>query len=262
MYFKKFPKLFYDFKYADGKDTVLKQLTDITANVRVRKTILENITLYDSYDILDGETPEIIAEKVYGNPELHWVVMLANQRYDYIKDFPISSHELDDLVTEKYGETNVYGIHHYEKGGLQCEGYGKLKIPVIASTNLRSYDKLTTTGGCVARLGKLETSYVEQSGFYEYDVYITSGKFNSGELVNVAGVRNVTNSVTGIVTSVFLNPASTFTLGSNPFALNSAYLAITNYDHESTENEKKRTIKIISPRLIDRILVEIEDLLS
>ena len=102
--------MLYSYKI-NGK-TEYKLVKDISQNVRVRKEILESITLYDEYDIRDGETPEIIAEKVYGLPEYHWVVMLCNERYNYVDDFPLSQYELEKHITNKYG-ANVYGIHHY-----------------------------------------------------------------------------------------------------------------------------------------------------
>lgn len=111
MYFEEFGKFTYPFKI-NGK-TEYKIVSDITQNVRVRTEILANITLYDEYDIKDGETPEIIAEKVYGSPLYHWVVMLCNQRYDYINDFPLSSYNLEQHITEKYGSGNEYDTHHY-----------------------------------------------------------------------------------------------------------------------------------------------------
>jgi hypothetical protein len=74
MYFKDFPKFIYDFKYDDSAATKTSVVKDITRNIRFRKEILANITLYDEYDIVDGETPEIIAEKIYGNPEYHWII--------------------------------------------------------------------------------------------------------------------------------------------------------------------------------------------
>ena len=101
MYFKQFPQIYYDFPQANSSDTELQILTDVTTNVRFRKQVLENVTLYDEYDMLEGETPEMVAEKVYGNPELHWVIMLANQRYDYLKDFPMSSRELELYCIDK-----------------------------------------------------------------------------------------------------------------------------------------------------------------
>ena len=111
MYFKEFPKFLYNFK-VNGKDKAVI-VKDITQNVRVRKEILANITLYDEYDVRDGETPEIIAEKIYGSPLYHWVVMLCNEKYNYIDDFPLSTYNLEQHVTQKYG-ADLTKINSYE----------------------------------------------------------------------------------------------------------------------------------------------------
>ena len=110
MYFKEFPQFLYDFKY--GNTTKTDVVTDITRNVRFRKEVLENVTLFDEYDIVDGETPEIVAEKIYGDPEYHWIIMLANDRYDYIEDFPLAEYQLVKVIASKYPGTEN-GIHHY-----------------------------------------------------------------------------------------------------------------------------------------------------
>lgn len=139
MYFSKFPLIIYDMLSNDNR--IFPQvLTDITLNVRLRKTIFDKITLFDEYDIKEGETPEIIAEKMYGNPELHWIVMLANERYDYVKDFPLTSNELLEFVKDKYGYDKIDGIHHYEDvRGLTAEMVGILSIP-ISVEGLKKYD--------------------------------------------------------------------------------------------------------------------------
>jgi hypothetical protein len=100
-YFKGFPNIVYDF--SSDNESISYLLKDITRNVRFRKELLKDITLYDEYDIVDGETPEIIAEKVYGSPFYHWIVMLANERYDYIQDFPMTQNELDQYIKHTYG---------------------------------------------------------------------------------------------------------------------------------------------------------------
>jgi len=112
MYFEKFPLIFHGIADANGQE-VLVRLRDITRNVRVRREVLANITLYEYYDIRDGETPEIIAEKVYGSAQYHWIVMLLNEKYDYISDFPLNDVDLLDHVTKKYGAGNEYMPHHY-----------------------------------------------------------------------------------------------------------------------------------------------------
>lgn len=111
MYFEEFPNFLYDFDVNGKRKAML--MTDITRNVRFRRDILSNITVYDEYDIIDGETPEIIAEKFYGDAQYHWVVMLANDRFDYINDFPLDYPRLSAYIEDKYGSA-ADSIHHYE----------------------------------------------------------------------------------------------------------------------------------------------------
>jgi hypothetical protein len=65
-------------------------MIDITKNVRFLKDILDSITLYEEYSIEDGDTPEIIAHKIYGNVSLHWLIMLANLKFNLWNDFPLT----------------------------------------------------------------------------------------------------------------------------------------------------------------------------
>lgn len=111
MYFSNFSKFAYDFEI-NGQRKVLI-VSDITTNVRFRKEILANIALYDEYDMKSGETPEIVAEKVYGNPEYHWIIMLINERFDYIADYPLTHDALLNYVKDKYGEDKVDANHHF-----------------------------------------------------------------------------------------------------------------------------------------------------
>lgn len=138
MYFNNFEPLYYDF-IINGKKELLV-VTDIVKNVRFRKEVLANITIYDEYDIMDGETPEIIAEKMYGNPLYHWIVMLVNERYDYIDDFPLPYYELSKHITEKYGAGNEYATHHYvDNNNNIVDQYNPQAIPI---SNLQYEDEL------------------------------------------------------------------------------------------------------------------------
>jgi hypothetical protein len=109
MYFKNFPNFIYEFKVGNTNRTSL--VKDITKNIRFRRDILANVTVYDEYDIVDGETPEIIAEKFYGDAQYHWIIMLANDRYDYIEDFPLAEYQLVKVISSKYPGTEN-DIHH------------------------------------------------------------------------------------------------------------------------------------------------------
>jgi hypothetical protein len=111
-YFNKLPQMLYNFPIGGSEKMVI--VRDITANVRVVKAVLDSITLYDEYDVIDGETPEIVSEKVYGSPEYHWAVMIANLRFDYINDWLLPYDRLVEYCKDKYGETGLNEIHHYE----------------------------------------------------------------------------------------------------------------------------------------------------
>lgn len=110
-YFNKFPKLVY----SKGLDSSL--VTNLLTRVDVIKNVLDNASLFYKYDIREGDTPEIIASKYYGDPELHWVVLLFNEVYDPFFDWPLTYLQFEEFIKEKYGSiasaksTN----HHYEK---------------------------------------------------------------------------------------------------------------------------------------------------
>lgn len=249
MYFQNFPKIYYDFP-SSGQNNDLQILTDITTNVRIRKEILENITIYDEYDILEGETPEMIAEKVYGNAELHWIIMLVNQRYDYLKDFPMSSLELDNYIKEKYGEYNIDDIHHYEKDGLVVDALATLVVPqnmydacikgdVIFDPGIKFFAKI---------LKKQENNTIS--------IMIDRGFFSDNYLF-LEGVRK--NETTGLMQYRLID---SYNIAPNSLTLSPVYEPVTNYLYEVRLNESKRRIKLISPNLINQILSEFESLLN
>lgn len=140
MYFQEFPSMLYEFDIKN-KPTALV-VKDITRNVRFRRDVLANITVYDEYDIMEGETPEHISEKMYGTPYYYWIIMLSNERYDYIKDFPLTYAMLERYITDKYGD-QLYATHHYEnsKGFVVNSDY----IGAVSITNYRYEELLNET---------------------------------------------------------------------------------------------------------------------
>ena len=114
MYFDKLPFIPYPI---NGSYRVLR---DITLNIRFKKEIIEDASVYAEYDIENNETPEIIAEKLYGSADLYWVIMLFNQRYHYAEDFPMQDWVLDEYIQRKYGAGNQ-NEQHILRGQLHFE---------------------------------------------------------------------------------------------------------------------------------------------
>ena len=109
MYFSKFPKLLYDIKN-DGNYNLVP---DIFRRIKVRSKIKDNISLYDKYDVGEGESPETVAFKIYGDTNYFWVVCLMNNIVNRFYDWPLDEYVFQQYVKDKYD--NADGIHHFER---------------------------------------------------------------------------------------------------------------------------------------------------
>ena len=108
MYFSTFEKGFYDIK-GDGNK---KLVADLMTRVKVRSKILNEASLYDTYDVPSGERPEDTAFKHFGSSQYHWVVLLTNNITDSYYGWPLSDQDFETYITDKYD--NPDAIHHYE----------------------------------------------------------------------------------------------------------------------------------------------------
>ena len=108
MYFRQFTKGFYDLKN-DGNE---KLVTDLMTRVKVREKVIDEISLYDSYDVPSGERPEDTAFKHFGSAKYHWVILLTNNITDAYYDWPMSDQTFETFIRDKY--SNPDAIHHYE----------------------------------------------------------------------------------------------------------------------------------------------------
>ena len=108
-YFSQFPKLAYDMK----GNNVRKLLPDILRRVKLRSKIKSGGMLFDRYDVKEGEKPEDIAFKWFGDASLHWVILMTNDVTDRYYDWPLNHAQFAEFLTDKYGD-NVDAVHHYE----------------------------------------------------------------------------------------------------------------------------------------------------
>jgi len=80
--------------------------------VKIRSKVLSEASLYDVYDVPNGENPEDTAYKHFGDPEMHWVILLTNNITDRYYGWPLTDQDFEKYITDKYD--NPDGIHHYE----------------------------------------------------------------------------------------------------------------------------------------------------
>ena len=109
-YFDRFPLMAYD---VAGNENY-KLLPNILKRVKLRSGLRSGSFLFDSYDVQDGERPEDIAFKLYGDAELHWIVLMTNNVTDRYYQWPLTQPQFQEHLTDKYGAGNEDAIHHYE----------------------------------------------------------------------------------------------------------------------------------------------------
>ena len=109
-YFSRFPLMAYDV----AGDKNYKLLPDILRRVKLRAGIRSGTFLFDSYDVKDGEKPEDIAFKHFGDAEYHWVVLMTNNITDRYYQWPLTQPQFQEHLEDKYGAGNEDAVHHYE----------------------------------------------------------------------------------------------------------------------------------------------------
>ena len=107
-YFAQFPKIQYDLK-GDGNVNIVP---DIFRRIKLKNKIRDNLVLLDKYDLTDGEKPEDVAYKIYGDADYFWVITLVNNIVNRYYDWPLDSFSFQQYIKDKY--SNPDAIHHYE----------------------------------------------------------------------------------------------------------------------------------------------------
>lgn len=229
----KFPQVGYDIN-KDIYHRVFQRVTNITFRVGVVKSVLSNIGSYYEYTIGD-ETPEILADKFYNNPELHWVILYANDIYDPQYDWPLNYDAFRNYLVDKYrsmagGESlsdsqiiswtqdetpSGNSIHHFEK--------------VIERTE--SASGIITTDYYTVNKANLISTMSTDIAALPYDTYDTLP--DSGAYVDI-------------------------NFGTTTTTERTYRRAISYYTYEDNLNESKRNIKIIRREYISQIAEEFD----
>lgn len=126
-YFKKVPNLEYV-----SRDLEKNSLSDYTTvknlfkRAKIRDDIFKNVSYFQKYNIIGDERPDQIADKLYNDPTLDWLILLANNINNVYDEWPKTQYAFNEHLLQKYGSyENLYsGIHHYETTEVKTrEGY-------------------------------------------------------------------------------------------------------------------------------------------
>lgn len=232
MYFNNFPYTFYSL---DDRETV-QLVKNILIRVVVREEIKNNFSIYDEYDVKDGETPEIVADKFYDNPELHWIILHLNEIVDPRFNWPLSVNNLVLYTEGKYNDKDA--VHHYTDDATREQTNGNVFLN--SSAQFENY----YTGNVVINNTNPGVGYITSKiSSSNVNLIVSTGGFKVGDQVklldNIYALANVTVS----------SPIPGIT-------------PVTNYNFEDTNNETRRTIKVLKPQYVQIVVNELKNILE
>ena len=191
-YFNYFPTTYYS---NSNESTALDTVTNIIARFAFENAVKDNASLFYPYDVQDGETPEMIANKYYGSSEKHWIVLLFNDIIDPQYDWPLDQRTLIKYINDKY--SNQGATHSPYQTGIQwAQDAGNIKAYYKTVTRLSSkptnnqiVEKIEVDATTHTNLPVTSTTYTLQDGsritetiskatqtYYDYEVELNDIK--------------------------------------------------------------------------------------
>ena len=128
-YFRELPNFEYQSPFANStgaSDFVVAK--NVFRRMKLRDDLKNVFTLFNKYNIDEGERPDTVAEKEYGKSDLDWVVLLSAGIINVRNEWPLSSRDLYNYVVEKYGLEKKDFVHHYETKEIR-DSQNRLIIP-------------------------------------------------------------------------------------------------------------------------------------
>jgi len=161
-FFESFPTVNYDLK----KNNKLEILTNVTVRFKIQEVLTNRTVVAYDYNVKDGERPDIIAHKYYGDASLDWIILLVNNIIDPFYDWPLDSRSLDRYLRSKYGniQTAQDTIQHYEQiirpASVRFDGSNIAEKSVIV--DLDTYNTLPSSSRRIVTAYDYEVELNEQ----------------------------------------------------------------------------------------------------
>ena len=116
-YFRNLPNLLYVNRNENQRENEnYSVVKNFFKKAKLRNDIFENVAFFDKFIVKGDDRPDNVADTVYGDSTLDWVVLLSNNIINVQSEWPLSQADFNTYLNEKYdNEEQLYaGIHHYE----------------------------------------------------------------------------------------------------------------------------------------------------
>ena len=199
----------------------------ILTNIMSRASILENLQnnsiVFYKYNIQEGDTPETVAHKYYGDPYKYWIVMYSNQLLDPLWDWPMNYQTFIDYLTAKYDAEFQLAFNAHTTTANNAYEY-------VQSTVYR-YEKITTTTDLESNQVTVKKNSIDFDDYYALAETTTT--------YNIPGIQEDTQVEVAITKNI-------------------VYI----YDYENDLNESRREIKLLNQAFAGSMEEQFKTLMS
>ena len=120
------------------------RVKNLFKRTKISEVIFNDLTFFTKYQIISDERPDNVAFKVYGDSNLDWMVLLANNIINVQQEWPLEHQSYYNYLIGKYGsDAALQNIHHYETREIK-NSVGKVIVPkgleVPSTFNITYFD--------------------------------------------------------------------------------------------------------------------------
>ena len=168
-YFRNIPDFEYVNRTKDGQFiSNYTQDKNFCKKGKIREDLFQDLTVFEKYSIIGDDRPDNVANEIYGDPTLDWVVLLSNNIVNIYNEWPLSQQAFEAYVLDKYKTlAKLDEVHHYESNEVK-DSSGVIIFPkgvrVSAAQSVSYFEPLSDEQVTVNPVSKAITNYqYEQS---------------------------------------------------------------------------------------------------
>ena len=202
-YFRELPNLNYQSTSSDrssSEDYVV--VKNIFRRAKLRDDLKYVFTSLVDYYIRDGIRPDQVADDVYGDPELDWVVLTSANVINVRDEWPLDSYEIYNYSLNKYGN-DLNQIRHYETTEVK-DSSDRLILPQgkVVDSGFTIPDPSSPTATLNPVAGVTNYEYETKLNDEKRSIYIISPEYLQVFLNDMRDIMRYTDSSQFINTSL------------------------------------------------------------
>jgi len=135
-------------------------MTNLLARAALVQELINNPMQFYEYAIQEGDTPEIVADKYYGDPFKYWIVLFSNQILDPIWEWPMPYESFLKYLDSKYAtEAAAVGQTPFEYTNTTVYQYKKIITTIDVYTGTETIKEVSITQSDYNTLSESTVTY-------------------------------------------------------------------------------------------------------